>query len=157
MATMLLAEVYAWYKSRSMNLYQGLIELFNKYGFVKEGIDAFTLKGKEGLEKISNAMETMREKSPESFGEFKVSSIYDYKKGYCLNLSDGTTSEINLPKSNVLYYKMVSGDWFCIRPSGTEPKIKIYYGISSNSLENAENKLSKFKNEILNVIRPLLD
>lgn len=156
-SAMMLAEVYAWYKSRSMNLYQGLIEIFNKYGFVREGIDSFTLKGKEGLEKISRVMETLREQSPVNFGEFKVSSICDYKKGYCLNLSDGSTSKIDLPKSNVLFYRMVSGDWFCIRPSGTEPKIKIYYGITSDSLENAENKLSLFKNEILGDIRPLLD
>lgn len=155
-ATMLIAEVFAYYKSRGMNLYEGLIELFEKYGYVKEGIESFTLKGKEGLEKIAFAMETLRNNSPESFGEYKVKSIADYEKSFTRDLTTGSTEAIDMPKSNVLYYRMTTGHWFCIRPSGTEPKIKIYFGISSDSLENAEKELSKFKNEILNVIRPLL-
>ena len=155
-ATMLIAEVFAYYKSRGMNLYEGLIELFEKYGYVKEGIESFTLKGKEGLEKIASAMETLRNNSPESFGEYKVKSIADYEKSFTRDLTTGSTEAIDMPKSNVLYYRMTTGHWFCIRPSGTEPKIKIYFGISSDSLENAEKELSKFKNEILNVIRPLL-
>lgn len=155
-ATMLIAEVYAWYKSRGMNLYEGLIELFEKYGYVKEGIESFTLKGKEGLEKIASAMDTLRNNSPESFGEYNVKSFLDYEKSICKVLSTGHTEAIDMPKSNVLYYRMSSGYWFCIRPSGTEPKIKIYFGISSDSLENADRELELFKNAIMNVIRPLL-
>lgn len=155
-ATMLIAEVYAWYKSRGMNLYEGLIELFEKYGYVKEGIESFTLKGKEGLEKIASAMDTLRNNSPESFGEYNVKSFLDYEKSICKDLSTGHTEAIDMPKSNVLYYRMSSGYWFCIRPSGTEPKIKIYFGISSDSLENADRELELFKNAIINVIRPLL-
>ncbi len=155
-ATMLIAEVYAWYKSRGMNLYEGLIELFEKYGYVKEGIESFTLKGKEGLEKIASAMDTLRNNSPESFGEYNVKSFLDYEKSICKDLSTGHTEAIDMPKSNVLYYRMSSGYWFCIRPSGTEPKIKIYFGISSDSLENADRELELFKNAIMNVIRPLL-
>lgn len=156
-ASMLIAEMYAWYKSRGMNLYDGLLEVFNKYGYVKEGIDSFTLKGKDGLEKISAAMETLRHNKPGNFGNAEVAIISDYENSLCTNLKTGEKSILDLPKSNVLYYELVSGDWFCIRPSGTEPKIKIYYGVSSGSLEDAENELSNLKKEVLSVIRPLLD
>lgn len=156
-ASMLVAEVFAWYKSKGMNLYEGLLEVFKKYGYVKEGIDSFTLKGKEGLEKIGAAMETLRNKSPKAFGNSKVAVISDYELKVSLDVTTGEKASLELPSSNVLYYRMVSGFWFCIRPSGTEPKIKIYYGVSSDSLEGAENELSNLRNDVLSVIRPLLD
>lgn len=156
-ASMLIAEVYAWYKSRGMSLYDGLLELFKKYGYVKEGIDSFTLKGKEGLEKIAWAMDSLRVNNPKAFGIAKVESIFDYENQMSVNLTTGEKAVLDLPKSNVLYYKLVSGFWFCIRPSGTEPKIKIYYGVSSDSLEGAEKELSSLKQNVLGVIHPLLD
>ncbi len=156
-AAMLVAEVYAWYKSRGMNLYEGLLEVFKKYGYVKEGIDSFTLKGKEGLEKINAAMESLRSKNPKSFGNSEVAVIYDYEAQAAVNLITGEKTSLDFPQSNVLYYKMSSGFWFCIRPSGTEPKIKIYYGVSSDSLEGAEKELINLKNDVLSVVRPLLE
>lgn len=156
-ASMLVAEVYAWYKSRGMNLYQGLLEVFQKYGYVKEGIEAFTLKGKEGLEKISAAMESLREKSPKIFGNSKVAFISDYENQVCTNLMTGEKTPLDLPQSNVLYYKMISDYWFCIRPSGTEPKLKIYYGVFADSLEGAEKELNDLKMDVFSIVRPLLD
>jgi len=156
-ASMLIAEVYAWYKSRGMNLYEGLLELFNKYGYVREGIDSFTLKGKEGIEKISNAMATLRENNPKEFGNSKVREVFDYEKQVCVDLETGATRALDLPKSNVLYYRMTNGNWFCVRPSGTEPKIKIYYGVSSDSLEGAQKGLDSFREDVLGVVKPLLE
>lgn len=156
-ASMLIAEVYAWYKSRGMTLYDGLVELFNKYGYYKEDIDTFTLTGKEGAEKIQEALETLREKMPHSFGKSRVAAIRDYLIGIRRDLEAGDTEPLNLPKSNVLYFEMKSGSWFCIRPSGTEPKIKIYYGVSGNTDDSAREELHGLKQDVLSVIKPLLD
>jgi phosphoglucomutase len=156
-ASMLIAEVYAWYKSRGMTLYDGLVELFNKYGYYKEDIDTFTLTGKEGAEKIQEALETLREKKPHSFGKSRVAAIRDYLIGIRRDLEAGDTEPLNLPKSNVLYFEMKSGSWFCIRPSGTEPKIKIYYGVSGNTDDSAREELHGLKQDVLSVIKPLLD
>jgi len=156
-ASMLIAEVYAWYKSRGMTLYDGLVELFNKYGYYKEDIDTFTLMGKEGAEKIQAALETLREKMPHSFGQSQVAAIRDYQIGVRRDLETGDTEPLNLPRSNVLYFEMKSGSWFCIRPSGTEPKIKIYYGVSGNTDDSAREELHGLKQDVLSVIKPLLD
>ena len=121
-ASMLIAEVYAWYKSRGMTLYDGLVELFNKYGYYKEDIDTFTLMGKEGAEKIQAALETLREKMPHSFGQSQVAAIRDYQIGIRRDLEAGDTEPLNLPRSNVLYFEMKSGSWFCIRPSEPNPR-----------------------------------
>ena len=155
-AAMLVAEVFAWYKSKGMTLYDGLLEIYKKYGFVKEGIDSFTLKGKEGVEKIAAAMETLRKESPKAFGNAKVASLSDYQQQIKYDYTSEEKSPLDLPPSNVLYYRMASGFWFCIRPSGTEPKIKIYYGVSADSLEGADKALAQFREDVLSVIRPLL-
>lgn len=155
-ASMLVAEVYAWYKSKGMNLYQGLLEIFERYGYVKEGVDSFTLKGKEGLEKINTAMESLRNMDVREIGEKDVSVISDYKKRIRKNLKTNEDLKISLPESNVLHYTLNPGTWFCIRPSGTEPKIKIYYGISSETLEGAEKELNDLKQNVLSIIKPLL-
>jgi len=156
-ASMLVAEVYAWYKSRGMNLYQGLLELFKKYGYVKEGVDSFTLKGKEGREKINNAMESLRNMNITKVGSKDVQIIADYEKQIRRNLKTNTESKIDMPVSNVLHYTMDPGFWFCVRPSGTEPKIKIYYGVTSNSLEDSEKELDDLRKDVLSIIKPLLD
>ncbi len=156
-ASMLVAEVYTWYKSRGMSLYQGLLELFNKYGFVKEGIDSFTLKGKEGLERIESAMVSLREMEISKIGDQDVEIVSDYEKQVRKNLKTKKSSKIDLPKSNVLHYTLNPGFWFCIRPSGTEPKIKIYYGVSSSSLEKADKEMAALKRDVLSIIKPLLE
>lgn len=156
-ASMLIAEVYAWYKSRGMDLYEGLLEIYKKYGYVKEGIDSFTLMGKEGLEKIGAAMDSLREMNPNQFANSMVAVTYDYEKSMSINHLTGKSESIDLPQSNVLYYRMTSDFWFCIRPSGTEPKIKIYYGVSSDAFEGAEKELADLKNDVLSIVRPLLE
>lgn len=156
-ATMLIAEMYAWYREKGMTLYDGLMEIFSKYGFVKEGISSFTLKGKEGLEKIAAAMTTLRDRRPMAFGGAAVAVIRDYETGTMTDWESGKEEKLTLPQSNVLHYTMDAGNWFCIRPSGTEPKIKIYYGVSADSSANADHKLDELKNDVLGVVKPLLD
>ena len=156
-ASMLIAEMFAWYKSRGMTLYDGLMEIFNKYGYFREDIDTFTLQGKEGAEKIQAAMATLREKMPASFGKSRVTAIRDYQNRIRRDMETGDTQPLSLPKSNVLYYEMGPDAWFCIRPAGTEPKIKIYYGVSAGSDSDVQEKLAGLKQDVLEVIKPLLD
>ena len=156
-ASMLVAEAYAWYKSRGMNLYEGLLELFKKYGYVREGVDSFTLKGKEGLEKINDAMESLRNMDIQKIGDKDIYIISDYKKQIRRNVKTNEDCKISLPVSNVLHFAMSPGFWFCVRPSGTEPKIKIYYGVSSDSLEGSEKELSILKKDVMSVVKPLLE
>lgn len=156
-ASMLVAEVYAWYRSRGMNLYQGLSELFEKYGYVREGVDSFTLKGKEGLEKINDAMESLRAMDIKKVGHKDIYVISDYKKQIKRNVKTNEDSKISLPVSNVLHFTMDPGFWFCVRPSGTEPKIKIYYGVTSDSLEGSEKELSILKHDVMSIVKPLLE
>ncbi len=155
-ASMLIAEMAAYYKTNGMSLYDALIKLFEKYGYFIEGINSFTLEGKDGVEKIKSAMTTMRTAKYNSFGELKVKAIRDYQNSERFVISDKTVEEITLPSSDVLYFEMQDGSWFCVRPSGTEPKIKIYYGVSDTTLQLSEQKLDKLKNNVLNVIKPLL-
>ena len=152
-ACMLIGEMAAYYRSRGLSLYEGLLELFKKYGYYMEGINSFTLEGKEGIEKIQAAMETLRKEKPSSFGTSEASVLRDYQSQSRYDLSKGTVTKLDLPQSNVLYYEMKDGSWFCIRPSGTEPKIKIYYGVSEATSEKAEQKLEQLKENVLSVIR----
>ncbi len=156
-SSMLIAEMFAWYKSRGMTLYEGLYELYQKYGFVKEELDSFTLKGKEGMKKIQNTMKILREEKPVTFGDVKIKAIRDYKKGIRINMETGKEQPLGLPLSNVLYFETEEGFWFCIRPSGTEPKIKLYYGVSGNSSEFSGMALRNLRTGVLSKIRPLLE
>ena len=155
-ASMLIAEMAAYYKVKCLSLYDALINLFEKYGYFIEGVNSFTLEGKDGVMKIKAAMSTMREARYSSFGSLKVKAIRDYQNSERLVIADGTTEKITLPVSDVLYFEMEDGSWFCVRPSGTEPKIKIYYGVSDKTLKLSEEKLETLKNSVLEVIKPLL-
>lgn len=155
-ACMLICEMAAYYKNRGMSLYEGLEELFKKYGYFIDGITSFTLEGKEGIEKIQNAMENLRTDRPQRFGNCEVAAIRDYLAKERLEIAAGSQSALDLPQSNVLYYEMKDGSWFCIRPSGTEPKIKIYYGVSEASYEMAEKKLDQLKESVIGVIKAYL-
>lgn len=155
-ASMLIAEMAAYYKSKGISLYDALINLFEKYGYSVEGINSFTLEGKDGLTKIKQAMSTMRGTKYETFGDFKVKAIRDYQNSERFIIADGTSEKITLPESDVLYFELVDGSWFCVRPSGTEPKIKIYYGVSDKTLALSEQKLERLKASALSVLEPLL-
>jgi phosphoglucomutase len=156
LASMLIAEMAAYYKSRDMSLYEGLLEVLDKYGHTLEGIKYFTLKGKEGLEKIDSAMQKLREDNIVEFGKYKALAVRDYDSGQRIKVESGVSEKIQLPQSNVLYYEMGNNAWFCIRPSGTEPKIKVYFGVTGNSMNEAKEKLEDLQDNVLSVIERML-
>ncbi|WP_410987125.1 phospho-sugar mutase [Bacillus shihchuchen] len=143
-------EVAAYYKSQGKTLYDGLLEVFEKYGFFREDLVSLTLKGKDGAEQIQEMMATFRENPPKEVAGLTVVAVEDYKASIITALQDGHKEEIHLPKSNVLKYQLEDGSWFCLRPSGTEPKIKFYFGVQDNSLQNSEQKLLTIKEDIMN-------
>ncbi|PFJ08517.1 phosphoglucomutase [Bacillus cereus] len=149
-SVLLACEVAAYYKSQGKTLYDGLLEVFEKYGFFREDLVSLTLKGKDGAEKIQEMMATFRENPPKEVAGLPVVAVEDYKASIVTSLQDGHKEEIHLPKSNVLKYQLEDGSWFCLRPSGTEPKIKFYFGVKDNSSQNSEQKLLTIKEDIMN-------
>ncbi|MES5929201.1 phospho-sugar mutase [Bacillus cereus group sp. MG9] len=143
-------EVAAYYKLQGKTLYDGLLEVFKKYGFFREDLVSLTLKGKDGAEQIQKMMATFRENPPKEVAGLTVVAVEDYKESIITTLQDGNKEEIHLPKSNVLKYQLEDGSWFCLRPSGTEPKIKFYFGVQDDSLQNSEQKLLTIKEDIMN-------
>ncbi|AWC34374.1 phospho-sugar mutase [Bacillus cytotoxicus] len=143
-------EVAAYYKSQGKTLYDGLLEIFEKYGFFREDLVSLTLKGKDGAEKIQEMMTAFRENPPKEVAGLTVKAVEDYKASTITSLIDGSQEEIQLPKSNVLKYQLTDGSWFCLRPSGTEPKIKFYFGVKADSLQNSEQKLLTIKEDVMN-------
>ncbi|OFD38643.1 phosphoglucomutase [Bacillus mycoides] len=143
-------EVAAYYKSQGKTLYDGLLEVFKKYGFFREDLVSLTLKGKDGAEQIQKMMATFRGNPPKEVAGLTVVAVEDYKESIITTLQDGNKEEIHLPKSNVLKYQLADGSWFCLRPSGTEPKIKFYFGVQDDSLQNSEQKLFTIKEDIMN-------
>ncbi len=155
-AAMLIGEMAAYYRNRGMSLYEGLQEVFKKYGYFIEGITSFTLEGKEGVERINSAMESLRARKSDCFGACRLKAVRDYQEKVRTVIADGSSEVLDLPVSNVLYYELDDGSWFCIRPSGTEPKIKIYYGVSEASLDKAQDKLDHIKENVTGIIKGLL-
>ena len=155
-ASMLIAEMAAYYKSRDMTPYEGLLEIFENYGHTLEGITYFTLEGKEGVEKIKSALSNLRENKTVVFGDYVASAVRDYLKGERYIVKTGGKEELTLPESDVLYYEIKDGCWFCIRPSGTEPKIKIYYGVRGVTMDDAKKELESLQNSVLTIIKKLL-
>ena len=154
-ATMLVAELAAFYKAQGITMYEGLMALYEKYGYYREGIKSITLKGIEGLEKIQYIMGTLRKNSPTEFAGVKVEWKRDYQEKVFHNLLTGEAEENLLPPSNVLHFTLTDGAWVCVRPSGTEPKIKIYYGVKGENLEDAEEKASSLETSVCNLINYL--
>ncbi|MBR5376128.1 MAG: phospho-sugar mutase [Lachnospiraceae bacterium] len=139
-AVMCLAEVAAWCKSRGITVWDQMINIYEKYGYFKEGIHTVTLKGVDGAAQIKGIMEKIRSNPPKSFGELEVKEFRDYKKG---------PEVTGLPVSDVLYFDLSNNSWCCARPSGTEPKIKFYMGVKGDSLEDAEKKLEELKENVI--------
>ena len=139
-ATMALCEAAAYYKTQGKTLWDAMIDMYEKYGYYKDDIQAITLKGIEGLQKIQEIMETLRNETPSEIAGYKVLSARDYKLDTIKDMATGEVKPTGLPSSNVLYYDMEDGVWMCVRPSGTEPKIKFYYGVKGVSLEDADQK-----------------
>lgn len=155
-ATMLICELAAFYKTKDMTLYEGLQEVYKKYGYFKENIKSITLKGIDGLKDMDKIMTYLRTSSPSNVNGVEVIEIRDYKLGEIKNLVDNSVSNTNLPKSNVLYFTLSDKSWFCVRPSGTEPKIKIYFGVEEDSNDAADNKLKSLINDVMNIIDKIL-
>lgn len=141
-AVMALCEAAAYYKSKKLTLWDQMLNIYEKYGYYKEGQTSITMKGADGAEKIKAILENMRSNPPKQIGEYKVLEYRDYKNKIIENYENGTTSKTILPESNVLYFQLENDAWCCVRPSGTEPKIKFYIGIKGSSLEDSEAKLS---------------
>ncbi|HEO8419457.1 TPA: phospho-sugar mutase [Yersinia enterocolitica] len=147
-------EVAAYYKAKGLTLYEGLLEIFSKYGYYQEGLESLTLKGKDGAEQISYIMDTFRKFPIEEVNGLKVTSVEDYLTSK--KVEGLTESLINLPKSNVIKYYLEDGSWFCLRPSGTEPKAKFYFSVKSQSLELSMKKLLDIKEAVMNKVDEVL-
>ncbi|MSS63269.1 phospho-sugar mutase [Velocimicrobium porci] len=155
-ATMALCEAAAYYKTKGMTLWDAMIELYERYGYYKDGVKAIGLSGIEGLEKIQAIMSTLRENTPKEVAGYKVLAARDYKLDTIKNLTTGEVTATGLPNSNVLYYELSDQAWLCVRPSGTEPKIKFYFGIVGESLEDADKKAADFSNAIQEMVDQLM-
>lgn len=155
-ASMLIAEMTLYYKNKGMSLYEALIKLYERIGFFKEELISIELKGKEGQEKIASCIDGLRNSSLSEVDGVKVVTKYDYKLSLEENFVDGTKTEIKLPKSNVLKFILEDGSSFVVRPSGTEPKMKIYSAVRGTSLENAEKESARFKAAIMDIVNEKL-
>lgn len=145
-AVMALCEAAAYYKTQGKTLWDAMVDLYETYGYYMDDIQSITMKGMEGLEKIQNIMELLRREPPAQIGGYQVVAARDYQKGV-----DG------LPKSNVLYYGLTDDSWVCVRPSGTEPKVKFYYGIKGSSLTDAQEKSSKLGQAMLAMVDEMME
>mgnify|MGYP003372797999 CR=1 FL=1 len=139
-ATMALCEAAAYYKQKGMTLWDAMVEMYERYGYYKDDVKSITLKGIEGLEKIQKIMDHLRNNTPSAIGPYEVLEARDYKLDTKKNMKTGEVTTTGLPSSNVLYYDLPDHAWLCVRPSGTEPKIKLYYGVKGTSLEDADEK-----------------
>ena len=148
-AVMMLCEVAAWCKSKNMTLWDEMISLYEKYGYYKEGLETMTLKGMDGAEKIQSMMNEMRNNPPKTIGSWEVLALRDYKKDTRTKIATGAVTETGLPNSNVLYYELSDNAWCCVRPSGTEPKIKFYFGVVGSDIADSEKKLDELRAAML--------
>ena len=155
-ATMALCEAAAYYKTQGKTLWDAMIDMYEKYGYYKDDIQSITLKGIEGLEKIQQILETLRKNPPVKIGAYEVLRARDYKADTIKDLATGEVTATGLPNSNVLYYELSEDAWLCVRPSGTEPKVKFYYGIKGVSLEDADEKSAELGKKVLAMIDEML-
>ncbi len=144
-SSLMICEMAAYYSSKGMNLYEALIDTYNKFGYYKEDLKSVTLKGIDGIKKIKEMMLYFRSVKIDNVADVKVDKILDYKDGVD-----------DLPKSDVLKFLLEDGSWIAIRPSGTEPKMKIYLAVKGSSLENAESEIERFKSKVMEIINEKL-
>lgn len=149
-AVMALCEAAAYYKTQGITLWDQMLNIYNKYGYYKEDLFTMTFKGADGAKKMQDMMDAYRKNTPKQVGAYKVLRLRDYKNDVITDLATGETTPTGLPKSNVLYFELENDAWFCVRPSGTEPKIKFYAGIKGTSLEDSAKKLDELMEAIKN-------
>ena len=155
-ASMVLCEAAAYYKTKNMTLWDAMLAMYEKYGYYKDDVTSITLKGIEGLAKIQEIMNTLRENAPSEIGGYQVTAVRDYKNDTVKNVETGEVKPTGLPASNVLYYELSDGAWVCVRPSGTEPKVKFYLGVKGTSLEDAAAKSEALSKSVLAMIDKML-
>ena len=151
-AVMSLCEAAAYYKSKNLSLWEQMINIYEKYGYYKEGQVAIVLEGSSGAQKIKELMDNMRANQPKTIGKYNVLVFKDIENDLIKDMETGEISKTGLPKSNVLYYGLENDAWCCVRPSGTEPKIKLYFGVKSDSMDNAAKELEELKDAMVNLV-----
>ena len=155
-STVLVCELAAYYKNQGMTLYEALQALYKKYGYYKETLHSVTLTGIKGMEQIQTILESLRNQPPLSVIEKEVVEIRDYQAQSIHNLKTDKKTSITLPSSNVLYFVLEDGSWFCARPSGTEPKIKFYFGVREKEEKMADHKLQLLSQAVIEYIQQML-
>lgn len=155
-SVVLASEVCAYYKQQGMTLYEGLLEVFEKYGFYLEGLQSLTLKGIDGARQIQGILNEFRENPPKAIAEYHVVVQEDYQSSQKLFLLKNEQTAIDLPKSNVLKYFLEDGTWVCLRPSGTEPKIKFYFGVQGKTMKDTKEKLTVVMEDFMTRIQQLI-
>ena len=155
-ATMALCEAAAYYKTKNMTLWDAMISMYEKYGYYKDDIKSITLKGIEGLQKIQDILNTLRNETPAKIGNYQVKFARDYKLDTIKNMETGEVTTTGLPNSNVIYFDLSDDAWVCVRPSGTEPKVKFYYGVKGKTLEDANELSAELGKEVLAMINSML-
>lgn len=148
-AVTMLCEVAAYYKAQGKTLWDAMIELYEKYGYYREGLATLTLKGIDGAAQIQEIMSRARANVPAVIGDYEVLAVRDYKEDTRKDMKTGEVTKTGLPESNVLYYELSGDAWCCVRPSGTEPKIKFYFGVKGTSLKDAEMQLEVLKADVM--------
>ena len=156
-ATMALCEAATYYKSIGKTLCDAMIDMYEKYGYWIDDIITITMKGVDGIEKIKSIMSLLRSNIPAKIAGYDVIAVRDYDTDVVKNLHTGAETPTFLPKSNVLYFELSDDTWLCVRPSGTEPKIKFYYGVKGTSLENAKELSADFAEQVQKLINSLVN
>ncbi|MBS4178192.1 phospho-sugar mutase [Lederbergia citrea] len=150
------AEVAAYYKTQGKSLYDGLLELFEKYGYYQESLQSLTLKGKDGAEQIAGILEAFRANPPKEVAGISIATLEDYATSEHFDMQSGEKSVIDLPKSNVLKFILADGSWFCVRPSGTEPKAKFYFAVKGETMEDSSAKIAELEKEVMKMVNELV-
>ncbi|MEC1670867.1 phospho-sugar mutase [Bacillus mojavensis] len=156
-AALLAVEVCAFYKKQGTSLYVALMNIFKEYGFYREGLKSLTLKGKQGAEQIEAILASFRQNPPKTMAGKQVVTAEDYAVSKRMVLTENKEEAIDLPKSNVLKYFLEDGSWFCLRPSGTEPKVKFYFAVKGTSLEDSEQRLAALSDDVMKTVDEIVE
>ena len=154
-ASVALCEAMAYYKSKGKSLWEVMNDIYKKYGYYRDGVNSIDLAGIKGIQRIARIMEYFRKNTPEKLSGYKVLFARDYQEDTVKNMESGSVKATGLPKSNVLYYDCEDSTWLCIRPSGTEPKLKLYYGVKAGSVEEADKRIKNLSEELNNIVKDI--
>ncbi len=155
-ATMFLCEAAAFYKTQGKTLWDAMSDLYERYGYYQDHVESITLKGMEGLEKIKNILSSLRKDPPAVIGGYDALAVRDYSEGIITDAKTKETRPTGLPKSNVLYYELTDDAWVCVRPSGTEPKVKFYIGVKGSSIQESEEQVKALGAAMLEMVEKLI-